>query len=807
LKKPSFKTFKISGISNWNKARVQKKKEKEERERQSETRTVKLITFIVTLIAMALGMSFLPLFPQPLPIFLAFLVAFVTYQKPRIGMPIGGFVIGMGLLFHLAQLYFISFLGDTVARVVFIVVWMTLFVAMPLLFNRYRSALAVDFGILAFVCLFFEPTYFLAIPLILASAVFFKKYVGLTAVYYVLLSVPLQLMQYYQYTVLPIVQDDWWTVNGSAPPLFVSLTSISNDLTSSMSQFRLYDTSKVIYDIAGQTTWVPDWQGRTIGNALAQYLDSIPGILMFVVIVVGLALAMIFFSRLLVKEGLIGRGDRFFPCFTATLAAALFFVLLSALQVPLAFTADVSATTMVMGVFGTLLLTLPVIFMDFTPKQQASNQEIIDKAQSLQNKVLAFQEQLDNVKGTIPVIVTSVDGKTLVLKDTVDDILKRATLREFEPSELDDRFTELDKLGKNREAIEAELNTILYEYLIFSNGEFTSWVGKLKAAGLDIKATVKVDYQNDMPLEQRIEAIKQVVAAGRELTKEVSAIADPIYGIIRPLYDPSLPQKSKAVEFAAEKLEGKEAPWIAIEALYNALNNWARQYGQDIKTTSPLLLNSLKPIANLSHQSEVLAAAFGDNTVKVLGYAKKAEGMKHLAEKRAEKERLDMLDIIVLKDDVLSFLDISNDILTMLYTGLVADEEAIDRLLPTKDYLWEKNSSLRERLEKATAMLSDPSGYRINEIMTNLPKYLAYVDEAVQTLAVYSERKEFLLNYPLAEAAITEQLKEKKHLLPSDLPFRPQFAAEYLRLYYTTRYGEYAFDKENLVLSKRPRPL
>ncbi len=115
--------------------------------------------------------------------------------------------------------------------------------------------------------------------------------------------------------------------------------------------------------------------------------------------------------------------------------------------------------------------------------------------------------------------------------------------------------------------------------MIFSNCEFANWVGKLKAAGLDVKTTVKVDYQKDMPLEQRIEVIKAVIDAGRELVKEVSSVAEPIYGIIRPLYDPALPKKSYAVEFAAEKLETKEAPWIAVEALYNALNNWARQYG------------------------------------------------------------------------------------------------------------------------------------------------------------------------------------------------------------------------------------
>jgi hypothetical protein len=61
--------------------------------------------------------------------------------------------------------------------------------------------------------------------------------VGLTVIYYVLLSVPLQIMQYYQYTVLTIARSDWWLEAGSSPPLLVPLTSIAGDLTSSMSQF------------------------------------------------------------------------------------------------------------------------------------------------------------------------------------------------------------------------------------------------------------------------------------------------------------------------------------------------------------------------------------------------------------------------------------------------------------------------------------------------------------------------------------------------------------------------------------------
>jgi hypothetical protein len=794
---------KISGLNSWYKTRKQKRKEKEEQERNLEPASLKMVTFLITLIAMALGMSFLPLFPQPLPILLAVLVAFVTFKKPRIGMTIGGAVIGLGLMSHLADLYFISFLGDTQVRVAFIVIWMALFIGVPLLFKRYKSALAIDFGILAVTMLFFAPVYFMAIPLILASAVFFKKYVSLTIIYYVLLTVPLQIMQYFQYTVLPIVRTEWWLEPGSSPPLLVPLTSIAKVLTLSMTQFRLYDTSKVIYNIAGQTTWIPDWSGRTIKDALTQYVDSVPGIVMFVVIVAGLALTLVFFTRMMVKGGIIGAADKFFPCFTATLAAALFFVLLGALQKTLAFTADVSAVTMVLGIFATLVLTLPVLFIDYTPKQSATLSELRDKAQALKDRLGVFEGQLDNVKENIPVVVSSPEGKALIIKDSLDEMLKKILMRDYEQSELDQKFLELDKLGKDVDVAEAELNDILAEYQIFANCEFSNWVGKLKEAGLDIKTTVNPDFQKEMPLEQRIEAIKQVLEAGRAVVREVVEVVDPIYGIVRPLYDPTLPEKCRAVEFASQKLATKEAPWIVIEALYNSLNNWRRQYGAEIFTSMKFLKSSLSPIAILSSQGEVLPFVFGENTPKVLDYAKKAEAMKAAAQQRVEKEKLSMLDVIALKNDVQAFLDIANDVLSMLYNGLISEEDAIERLLPTKDYLWEKNSTLRERLKKATETLANPSNYQINQIMENLPQYLSYVDEAVQTLAIYNERKEFLLNYPLAEAAIEEQLKQKDRLTPKDLPFQPRFAGEYLRLYYTQRFGEFAFDKDEQVLTKR----
>jgi hypothetical protein len=798
LKRPSLE---ISGLKDWQ----QRRKEKELEQRKHESSTLKMMTFIVTLVAMAVGMSILPLFPQPIPIFLAVLVAFITYQYPIIGMPIGGAVIGLGLLYHLSVLYFISYLGSEQIRVGFVVAFMALFVGLPLAFHRYKNALAIDFGLLAVATLFSSSSYFLAIPLILASAVYFKKYVSLTVVYYGLISVPLQIVQYYLYTVKPIVQSDWWNVAGSSPPLFVCLSQIYSDLNSSMAQFRLYDTSKVVYTITGQLTWTPNINGRTLSAALSQYLDSAPGLIMFLIIVVGLALGLIFFARVLsgIGGGSGGFGDKIFPCFTATIAAALFFILMGALSQPLAFTANAGASTLALGTLATLLFTLPVTFMDTTPKQTVNTQQITDKLKGLIIRAKALSDQVNNVKASIPVIVSGPEGKVMIMQDQLEDTLKKSENQYFEPFELNQKFADAENLGVVLDGIEAELNTTLAEYQVFVNCEYSNWIGRLRDIGLDVKSTLNTDFQKDMPLDARIEAIKQTLEAGRTLAKEVMQVAEPIYSIIRSLYDPSLPEKSRAIEFTTQKIEQKESPWIAIEALYNSLNNWSRQYGNEILVSMKFLRDSLTPIANLTSESEALPPVFGENLPTVLGYAKKAEGMKLLVGKNAEKEKLNIVDVVALKDDIQTFLGIANDVLSMLYAELVSEEDTIDRLLPTKDYLWETNSTLRERLKKAIDTLSNPSNYKINQIMENLPKTLAYVDETVQTLALYSERREFLLNYPTAQAAIEEQLKTKKRLTPKDLPFQPRFAGEYLRLFYSQRFSEYAFDKENLLLTKK----
>lgn len=386
----------------------------------------------------------------------------------------------------------------------------------------------------------------------------------------------------------------------------------------------------------------------------------------------------------------------------------------------------------------------------------------------------------------------------LILKDIVNDVLGKVTSRFYEIADLDKVYEELDKkVSVEIDDLTIELNQILAEFQIYVNGEYSNWLGKLKEVGLDLKYELKVEYQKEMLLEERINSIKAVLEDGRKVTNDIIDVVEPIYVVIRSLYGQSLAEECQVVSFAKEQLE-KQAPWMAIGGLYSALVNWRRQYSEEVSKSIEYLHSSLTPIVDLNTKSETLAPLLGDKLPQIIGDAKKAQTIK-LA---SEKKELNVLNLITLRYLMDIFLDVSRDVLSIFYEELKLEEQSIENLLPTQDYLWEKNSTLRERLTTAMEVLFNPK-LEINQIMENLPKYLSYIDESVQTLTLYNERKEFLLNYPMAETAILNQLKIKKKLTSKDLPFEPKYAREYLHLFYLQRFNDYAFDKENAWLTRK----
>jgi len=774
------------------------KKAKKEKEIAPEPEFFKLLILPITLASMLLGLSILPLFPQPLPAILAVLIAFLTYKKPRIGMPIGGLTIGLGLMYNLSKMNFILMLGEPEIRGAFVFVFLFLFTALPVIFHSRKAVISINLGIIAAISLFFGQTYFLAIPLIFTAMVLFKKISFLSAVYYALISVPLQVMQYLN-LILPIEKWDWWVEPGTSPPIFVPLTEIFTEVQESMLQFRLYDTSKVVYAISDQITGTPPVMERTVLTVLSHYFDSLPGIILFLFMVIGIVSAFVFLTRMFFARSNISHGERLLPIMSATVGVALFFLLASGLQVPLAFRVDINGAQMAIATFATFIFTLPTFLIDYTPKKTATIDMIMEKVKDLKAKLQVFEDELDEVKRNLPISCGPFEVKMLMVKDKLNDVLSKTSPRLTEASEINAIFNELDSLSRDIDNLSVELNVSVGEYQIFVNCEYSKWFGMFKDIGLETEVTVKTAFQKEAPLETRIDQINEVLEGGRSFANEIIKVAEQTYDVIRSFYDPDLPEENPSITFAQKKLDEKATPWIALDALFTALNNWNKQYKVQISKSLGHLQSALASIAELSNQTEKLQSVLGDDFPKMMENAKKAENIKIDIEKRA----LNVVNALTIKDVFQSSLSIGKDVLSIFDEKLKSKEKAIERLAPSEEFFWEKNDALMKRMASAMEMTSKSSNVKLSEVLESLPKFLSYVDECLETIALYTDMEELLLNYPIAEKAVENLLREKKRISAEDLPFEPKYAEEYLKLFYSQKFREVSLDRANMLLTKK----
>jgi hypothetical protein len=90
-----------------------------------------------------------------------------------------------------------------------------------------------------------------------------------------------------------------------------------------------------------------------------------------------------------------------------------------------------------------------------------------------------------------------------------------------------------------------------------------------------------------------------------------------------------------------------------------------------------------------------------------------------------------------------------------------------------------------------------------SKILEKLPSILNIANKGKKVIISYKEKEELLLNYPVAEIVLEEQLKKKKKVTAKDLPFDPKYSIEYLKLFHSKRYNESNYDEINNILSNK----
>jgi len=787
-------------ISNQRKLRVpsvfkyrRQKKAKPVNRREPEW--MRIFTLVITLVAMLLGLSIMPLFPQPLPAVLAFLIAFVTLKKPILGMPIGGLLIGLGLMYNLSKLNFIVMLGEPTIRWIFVFIFLFLFTGLPVVFRDRKSAIAINLGIIAAITLFSTQTFFLAIPLIVSSIVLFKKISFLSVIYYVLLSVPLQIMQYLQH-VTQIARFDWWIEAGSSPPLYVPLTQVFANVQDSMLQFRLYDTSKVVFAISEQLSLDPPIMEHTVMEMISHYIDSLPGIILFLVMIVGIVSAFVLFVRTTFSQTNLGEAEKILPIIAGTSATIAFFVLANSLQEPLAFRVDLTTSAMALGTFATLIFTIPTFFMDQAPKEQTTVDMIEKKCKTLLEKLQFFEEDLKTAKIAIPISFSSLETKSMISRDKLEDINKKNSRNLLVPSEIDEVLKELNKIEKTIDNLDPELDDLLSEYQIFANCELSKWKGQFENIGIKIKNNNVTQFEKSTTLEKRIESIKVIIKNSRAITKEIIEVTDQIYNGIYSLFDPNLPKNSQSILFAREQLKEKVIPWNVLETLYVSLINMKKNYGLQISNSIKNLKYSLKILNNFREKNENLSKALGDDYNTLIDLTQKVENTSI----NVDKDNFSILCVITIKYVFDSCVDITLKIFSLLFKNLKMKEKNVESLMPPEGFMWGKNLEIKEKMTSTIKLLKRKTKLKSSKVLEKLPFFLSLAEDGMETVIAYNNKEELLLNYPIAEIVVEEKLKKNKQVTVKDLPFDPKYSLEYLKLFHSKRYNESYFDKTNNIL-------
>ncbi|MFC1488172.1 hypothetical protein ACFLRN_10860 [Thermoproteota archaeon] len=264
-------------------------------------KSLRVLTFVVTFMGMALGLSLIPFFAQPVPLIIAFLVSFAAFMNhARSGMALGSLVVGLGLVYQMSRVDLISQISPVpLYRTFIIIVIPALFFIFPIIFYRFEDAIAISLGIIAATLLLFVDVYYFAIPLILVVAVLYKKTkLGLTVTYYLLISLPLQIMQYLDH-VLSLTNPGWWEDPAIAPFIYVPAEEVLRGMQESMFQFRILEANKVLETISGQVTFAEyNPIQQAINGVCARYADSLPGIILLLVIIIGLVSATAIFTLL-----------------------------------------------------------------------------------------------------------------------------------------------------------------------------------------------------------------------------------------------------------------------------------------------------------------------------------------------------------------------------------------------------------------------------------------------------------------------------------------------------------------------------
>ncbi len=340
--------------------------------------------------------------------------------------------------------------------------------------------------------------------------------------------------------------------------------------------------------------------------------------------------------------------------------------------------------------------------------------------------------------------------------------------------------------------LQRQLETKLFDHLLDSRRSYNAIADEALALGIpaiqDVILTPpppseEQDYDNALVEQQSLNS------AFRELAGKLVAAGDMVANTIKDEIDP---------EFSL----------TTIDIAHGFLNQGrfeeaARTISEDLQIIDGRIENSIvdlagRVIAMTSSFRQVMTSrlipvfeSIGDS-----GSLSKCRGTVDELEAIAASVQgsRTLADIINIVEQSRKLADLARNTVSELRHRITTIEADNDRRCPPK-YNWGKNNyasaEVRGLLGSIESLLLEPT---ISSRFSVIEKAVQAVEQQAKVIKQYSQASEFLINYPNIEHILQEWMRTKMVVGSSDLPVKPKYALEYLKMYAARNYDEVTFD-------------
>ncbi|MCZ6648851.1 MAG: hypothetical protein O7B30_06390 [Thaumarchaeota archaeon] len=428
---------------------------------------------------------------------------------------------------------------------------------------------------------------------------------------------------------------------------------------------------------------------------------------------------------------------------------------------------------------------------------------LISKGRKLADSIASFFTSLKLIERSSPGIDLSTENASASkyqeqVRITLGGIgtMSYKTLRE--------RTTSLSQINEEQERIASSTYHRLYQYQVDKVVKYQNVVSTItrfgiEPGGLPNVNSISVSDLAEMGHEESLKRQEELNIKFLKVAEITVEFAARLIEAIRKDFD--IKSDPTAVDVARNFL-AESAGERALDPIVTSISSLSNRYLSDshkIASSVRKLIQRMLEIYNahiLPLNESLGREASVSKTAQVA-----IELSNHVHQLEKPKGIIYLPDIML----KLEYLEIgTRSILGELLT-LLRDFEKLNDSRVSEEFNWGKNTQLVGDIDSSLRFLDDQEANEIDERIDNIEYVIKTIEGAAATLKKYITMNEFILNYPNMEPLIISKLHKSGHVSARELPVRPRYASQYLKLFAINRYGEVVFDSKYSKIQRRKK--